>query len=244
MARARVRRIRELSILVAVCTAAAPAAADSAEKDAPILVLPVQPEAPPMNAAPFVVVVDSPAPAPSPARASGTHHFLELTAGASLERGTGPATVAIAGIGGKVPRSPWRLYVLGALAFGASSSDGLAASTRTAATDAIEYAEGSVGLRAYLPLLPRVRAFGDALVGLAATRAELDRVGALPLVGESLGVSASLALGLQYRIHDPLALGVRVAVRAGDDPLEPVRARMELARGVPVAMTAGLTWHF
>jgi hypothetical protein len=146
------------------------------------------------------------------------------------------------GGGGKPRGTPLRIYGIGELSF-AQEMPAIAVRAPTVRSDQRSYFGLSAGVRLYLPIAGDLRLFFDALGGASYNSAELGTA-AVQLDESDWYVQGALAAGLQYRLAQPLSLGLRVKWIASDDPLSDVRERLGLSNAFPWTTAVSATWHF
>ena len=178
-------------------------------------------------------------------REAATHFLIELNGGGSPFGARGPSFGGIFGVGGSLRAIPFlRFYLVSELAYSQSSENGQSPALQGAFRDERTHRDLAFGLRIYLTLGGPVRFFSDVMGGASYLDGSIDRPD-LPLRSAS-GWSplATVSTGLQVRFIRQLAVGVRVRFVLTGDELDGLRAAMGSESARPIAMTAGLTWHF
>lgn len=217
-------------------------AAGGATASVPVMVLP------PREGAEIEVVVDTRAvpavvesPAPAAAVDPGTHFIVELNIGTSFTGAVGLAGSILVGAGGRLAGFPLIFYLVAEAGFQLGGSDGQIEGQGY--VDSRQYADLTLGLRTYIPILRDLRLFVDLLPGATFTVSTLERDGFTTL--ESRGWYAHFAFGggIQARILRELSAGLRVKVLATDDGLDDAREALGIYTPLPFVLTGSVTWH-
>lgn len=177
-------------------------------------------------------------------RAASTHFLIELNGGGSPFGARGPVFGGIFGVGGSLRAIPFlRFYLVSELAYAQSAESGESPSLQTSFRDERTHRDLAAGLRIYLAF-GVLRLFTDVMGGGSYLDGSIERPG-LPLRSAS-GWSplATVSTGLQVRFIRQLAVGLRVRFVLTGDELDGLRTAMGSESKRPVALTAGLTWHF
>jgi hypothetical protein len=171
----------------------------------------------------------------------GTHFVLEMNLGSSFSGSVGFAGSLVLGAGGKLKGFPLVFYLVGEAGYQRGGSDGQ--STDGAYEDGRDYADFSIGLRTYVPIIPDVRLFLDLLPGATHASASLARDGFSDLSSSGFYAHFALGLGAQVRIFRELSAGVRAKVLFADDGLDDLREAIGIHTPVPIVVSGTITWH-
>jgi len=175
---------------------------------------------------------------------AGTHFLAEVNGGGSFWGGAGLSVGGLLGVGGKLRGFPLRFYLGGEFAYSSNTETGASPTLGTEFRDQRGYRDLALGLRVYLPVLGRLRLFGDILGGgswVSGTIARGDLVERSVSGWEGLAVVGG---GLQLRLVKGLSVGLRARYALTGDELDGLRSAMGVPSHRPASVMAGLTWHF
>jgi hypothetical protein len=178
-------------------------------------------------------------------KTAATHFLIELNGGGSPFGARGPVFGGVLGVGGSLRAIPFlRFYLVSELAYSQSSERGQAPALAQAFSDDRTHRDLAFGLRVYLVVRGPLRLFSDVTGGASYLTGSIERPD-LPLRSAS-GWSplAAVSTGVQIRFIHQLAVGVRVRFVLTGDELDGLRVAMGSESARPIALTAGLTWHF
>jgi hypothetical protein len=179
------------------------------------------------------------------AQARGTHFIAELDAGALLSGDGGPAASLSVGAGGKLRGFAPRFYLLGT--FGCSEYEAApAADVATwSGNETGTFSDLALGPRVYLPIIGRLRWFGEGLIGASYASATYVEPGLpAPLAAGEWLLLGVVATGLQWRFTSAFALGARVAFAFNEAGLTGVSRIAGAHDGARTSVMLGATWHF
>jgi len=172
----------------------------------------------------------------------GTHFILELNLGSSFTGSVGFAGSVLVGAGGKLKGFPPIFYLVGEAGYQRGGSDGQ--SLDGFYEDGRDYADFSLGLRTYVPLLEDVRLFLDLLPGATLATATLSRTGFEDLRSNGWYAHFVGALGIQVRVFRELSAGIRAKILVTDDGLDDLREAIGIHTPLPMVFSGSVTWHF
>lgn len=178
------------------------------------------------------------------ARRPGTHFLVELNGGGTVYDGGGFAMEGLIGVGGKPWNIPLRFYLISEFAYNTSTDAGEMPGVPLGYRDERAFRDISLGLRIYLPLIPRLRLYSDVLGGGSHQSVTLKRDELPTRIASGWSPLAHVALGLQYRLLYHLSLGLRSKVVLTSDDLAGLHAATGTSPPVRATITGGLTWHF
>ena len=164
----------------------------------------------------------------------GTFFLAEFYGGFAFHDGLGGAGHIYIGTGGKLPKFPWRFYLIGGVGLGYVSHDEPVGGARLTERVLLDL---QLGLRIYIPLTGPLRLFADVLPSWHMMWHSYEATLGHGLNGSDGVYATTLAFGLQSRVLHELSVGARFAARLGPDPLRRPDDPADLSA------TAGITWH-
>lgn len=153
----------------------------------------------------------------------GTHFLLEASVGMALARELGYQGDVVFGAGGRMPGTPLRLYFLTSVASSRFHRDSdLGGRLRF---DVF----GGLGVRAYVPIVPGFRLYGELLGGVQRASDTVSPVQGRSLHMEGVRPELRAGAGFQVRPERSFALGAGIVYRAFEDPFDLVADDHDLA---------------
>ncbi len=172
---------------------------------------------------------------------TGTHFILEMNVGSSFAGSVGFAGSLIVGAGGKLKGFPPIFYLIAEGGYQRGGSDGRLVGGNY--QDGRDYADFSLGLRTYVPILRDIRLFLDLLPGATNATSTLSRDGFADLRSNGWYAHFVLGVGVQVRIFHELSAGVRAKMLFTDDGLGDLRQALGIDTTIPIVLSGSITWH-
>jgi hypothetical protein len=179
------------------------------------------------------------------AHAGGTHFLAELDAGALLSGDGGPTASVALGAGGKLRGFAPRFYLLGTFGVGEYEAAPAADLATWAGSETGTFSDLALGPRVYVPIIGRLRWFGEGLLGASYASATYVEPGLpAPLAAGEWLLLGVVATGLQWRFSTAIAAGARVAFSFNEAGLAGVSRLAGVHDDARTAVMLGATWHF